>query len=342
MATETLRPNAAGSETAITTQYPASGSHYDKVDEVVADGDSTIVHTAGAPYVRDLYNLPAHSEGSGVINSVTVKATARGISVNQASLLCSLRTQATTYDGSAQTVTTTYALYSEAWATNPNTSAAWTWDDIDALEVGASIRQASTDGWQTRVTQVYVEVDYTAGASLTVSDTIALSEALGKSVSGVMADTIALAESLAKSVAKEFSESITLTESLSKWWGYIMTMSDTIRLADSWSAGISKAFSDTIALAESLAKSVAKEFSESIAETDTLTKSVAKAVSDSVALTDVLTTLWGFWLTVSDTIKLTDCLVRWRWLDALRNLGRGRCPLPPVRTQTKIDDGLVG
>lgn len=71
---ETLRPNAAGDETNITYQYPSTGYHWDKVDEVTADDGSTCVTTTDdTTYIRDLYNLPA-STGSGTINKITVYA----------------------------------------------------------------------------------------------------------------------------------------------------------------------------------------------------------------------------------------------------------------------------
>src|SRR4030042_3619019 len=41
--TETLRPNAAGDETSLGYQSPEAGYHWDKVDEAVADEDSTHV-----------------------------------------------------------------------------------------------------------------------------------------------------------------------------------------------------------------------------------------------------------------------------------------------------------
>jgi hypothetical protein len=68
---ETLRPNAAGDETNIPTQYPATGYHWDKVDDVTSDDGSTFIVTGLKSYKRDLYNLPAHS-GSGTINKITV------------------------------------------------------------------------------------------------------------------------------------------------------------------------------------------------------------------------------------------------------------------------------
>jgi hypothetical protein len=71
MATEILRPDAAGDETNIGGQYPNSTYHWDKVDEVSADNGSTFVYSSNAAYIRDLYALPAPA-GSGVIAKITV------------------------------------------------------------------------------------------------------------------------------------------------------------------------------------------------------------------------------------------------------------------------------
>ena len=75
MATETLRPSAAGGENNIANQFPADSfpatDHWNKVDEVDTDEGSTDVSTISGSYERDLYNLPAHS-GGGTINKITV------------------------------------------------------------------------------------------------------------------------------------------------------------------------------------------------------------------------------------------------------------------------------
>jgi hypothetical protein len=68
---ETLRPDGAGDETAISSQAPLSGAHWDKVDEETADDLSTYISTTSTSYQRDLYNISDHT-GSGTINSVTV------------------------------------------------------------------------------------------------------------------------------------------------------------------------------------------------------------------------------------------------------------------------------
>ena len=69
--TETLRPNAAGDDTNIAGQYPTTGAHWDKVDEVTADEFTTYVTTNSTIYQRDLYNIPDHSTGSGAVDNVT-------------------------------------------------------------------------------------------------------------------------------------------------------------------------------------------------------------------------------------------------------------------------------
>ncbi|GAI22270.1 unnamed protein product, partial [marine sediment metagenome] len=64
--TETLRPSAAGDETEVSEQEPATGEHWDKVDEATSDGDSTYVSTKNDLWQEDLYNITNHSTGPGL------------------------------------------------------------------------------------------------------------------------------------------------------------------------------------------------------------------------------------------------------------------------------------
>jgi len=170
MAIEVLRPNAAGDETKIATQYPSSTYHWDKVDEVSADGYTTRVQTVYSDtYTRDLYNIDDHSVGSGDIARIKVYAVCMAANTpTQASLIITIKSGTgngapdTVDEDSAITITADWAGYSNIWATNPATGNEWTWDEIDKLQIGASIRQAAS-GDRTYLTQVYVEVDYTPG-----------------------------------------------------------------------------------------------------------------------------------------------------------------------------------
>jgi len=183
MATETLRPNAAGDEENIPYETPEDGgTHHTLVDEagVGGDGDTTEVHCGKyhGDYCRDLYNIADHSVGSDTINHITVYACCKADGApDQASLKLAIKAGTgdgapdTPDEGSEETVTTSYAYYSKQWTKNPATTNAFTWDEIDKLQIGIAVRAADYGVYKTICTQVYVEVDYTpAGTSKTSSD----------------------------------------------------------------------------------------------------------------------------------------------------------------------------
>lgn len=161
MLTETLRPNAVGdSEDFIPSEK--GNDNYEMVDEESKDNDSTYnSHGGGTSHQYDLYGVQDHSVGAGVINKITVYAWARETEAN--AFLRLLVKSGTTQDaGDTESLTTSYALKSHEWAINPDTGAAWTWAEIDAIQIGV-------EAWATGgapacyVTQVYVVVDYTPG-----------------------------------------------------------------------------------------------------------------------------------------------------------------------------------
>jgi len=165
--TEILRPNAFGDETGITYQYPDSGEHWEKVDEDTSDGDSTYVLSNNTNWQEDLYNIVNHSTGTGTINSVRVYMVCKVTDTpGQTSAYIHLMTGGVEYNGNAELLTTSYATYSYQWNINPNTSVAWTWDEIDALQVGVGLRKDGGTGKDTLCTQVYAEVNYGGGMAL--------------------------------------------------------------------------------------------------------------------------------------------------------------------------------
>ena len=159
------RPDAAGDKADIANQFPASGEHWDKVSENVSDGDSTYVSTDNNKWKKDLYNIPDHSTqtAAGTINYVRVYFEARATTENitQSSARIVIKTNGKEKKGDDETVTTSYATYSYQWNTNPETTNAWTWDEIDALQIGVDLRDAA-EGIPTRCTQVYTEVSFEA------------------------------------------------------------------------------------------------------------------------------------------------------------------------------------
>ena len=176
MAIETLRPNGVGSETNIPGAVPGTGeAHWEDIDEAVADESATYVVNSTTNYLRDLYALPAHSVGSGIINKITVYCRARCNGTNAAYyayMKISCRSDYTTTDGEELTLHPDddpgyWKTWSKEWALNPADSQAWEWADIDALEIGANIKKGDQS---LKLTQVYVEVDYSSGTEKSSSD----------------------------------------------------------------------------------------------------------------------------------------------------------------------------
>ena len=160
--TETLRPNATGTY----SQCDANGDspNYACVDEVTADEDSTYVSTWGGATELDTYNIADHSEGIGTVTSVTVYIRTRVTSDSHA-VEVALRTNGTDYFGTYTPISSTsYTDISATWTTNPYTTNAWTWAEIDVLEIG--VRHYDLGTGYLLTTQVYVEVDWEALALL--------------------------------------------------------------------------------------------------------------------------------------------------------------------------------
>jgi len=85
-----------------------------------------------------------------------------------------IKTNSVVYDTSATPITlgTTWTDYSTVYNTNPQTTAAWTWDEVNALQAGVALRQPKTSGGGTResdCTMVWVVVDYTVVTPPTVT-----------------------------------------------------------------------------------------------------------------------------------------------------------------------------
>lgn len=152
-----MRPTGAGATTNIQSQEPASGAHWDKVDEASQDGDTTHIYHATNSYSTDTYATADSGVSSGTINYVRAYMCVYGADTTHAKT--TLRTNSTDYLGVEKVLSTSYLTYYTEYTTNPNTSNAWTWAEIDAMEIGVSL---DGDGVNTaRCTQVYVIVNYT-------------------------------------------------------------------------------------------------------------------------------------------------------------------------------------
>ena len=158
--TEILNPNAVGDETEIQSQI-GSGSHWQLVDDwPTHDGDSTVVYTGNAGWEEDLYNLPSHSATSGNVTYVKVYIVCRSTAApTQTNAYVHIKTGGVEHNDTPVTTGTGYSAFSYQWDENPNTGDPWTWDEIDALQIGVALREAG-GGALTGCTQVYAEIGY--------------------------------------------------------------------------------------------------------------------------------------------------------------------------------------
>jgi hypothetical protein len=164
---ETFSPNGPGDETNIDTQQPTSGQHWDKVDDITPDEGGTHVLTANWDWLSDLYNIPEHVLGEGDINYVKVYFRCKTTQTGQTNARARIKSVGVAWNGAEVTTITSYVTYSQQWNANPSTGQAWTWADIDTLQIGVGLRRpAAGSGRSTYCTQVYVEVNYSGGIPL--------------------------------------------------------------------------------------------------------------------------------------------------------------------------------
>ncbi len=161
---EVLRPNGPGSETSVDTAYPSWGSHWEKVSESVPDEDDTYVENKNGPVgslQRDLYTVRKHSSSSGTIDKLIVIVRTKSNIPSENALLISIRTHGVVFDyDKSLDALSVWANISQEMAVNPYTRTAWTWDDINNLEIGVALGGSIYGPDWSRCTQLYAEVYY--------------------------------------------------------------------------------------------------------------------------------------------------------------------------------------
>ncbi len=160
---ETLWPTSpAGDETAISfCELPWMG-HEDAVNEAIPSDDNLYhVLPYSLAYQRDLYVMDNHVHGSGVIRSIIVCFRCKSDSaLYEGRAEPSQKSGATVTDGAEVVVSSAgWATYAERYFVNPATGVAYTWGEIDSLQVGVSLKSTSTD-FGVKCSAVYLVVDY--------------------------------------------------------------------------------------------------------------------------------------------------------------------------------------
>ena len=157
-----IRPNGPGSETGLDYQWPTLiGGHWDKVDDESSDGDTTYVANAAggdAEWQRDLYAIESPGTPDGMVTRVTVYFRTRH---NASAVKPCIRTHDTVYEGNLFSQAY-WKTNSQTWINNPFTGAAWTWQEVEDLEVGITMDGSQANPDWADCTQVYVVVYHTS------------------------------------------------------------------------------------------------------------------------------------------------------------------------------------
>ncbi|KKL67753.1 hypothetical protein LCGC14_2131810, partial [marine sediment metagenome] len=160
MPVATLKPNGVGDNTVWSTQFPASGAHWDKVDDGTgfgdADDDTTYIQ-GNVPNTKDDFGLEDYSAG-GTINSVEHNMRYKSTSGSAAVVKAYWRLSGSEQLGTQQSQTGSYGNYSEVLG-KPG-GGGWSDADVDALLIG--IRDDGGLGIP-RCTLLFTDVDYTVG-----------------------------------------------------------------------------------------------------------------------------------------------------------------------------------
>lgn len=142
-----------------------SGSHYQQVDELPSDGDTT--------YLVSAININAETEAlesgasAGITGTVNVVQSfvvvKRDNAAGNGSVKLRTRSGSTDSDASTYASTSSYVLLSKIFETDPATSAAWVLSALDSVEVGC-LHDTMTV-LNTRMTVAGVMVDFVPAAS---------------------------------------------------------------------------------------------------------------------------------------------------------------------------------
>lgn len=138
-----LIPNAVGCHTDLTPI--GETNNWECIDDPIAtpDNDDTYNYNDSPSLKYDLYSLPNHTTEAGVINYVQVfsKAKSQTFSQHEDGIYKIIITDdacGNIYKSNdINLLASTWRTYSNVWTTNPRTATAWTWDNVDNLQIGS-------------------------------------------------------------------------------------------------------------------------------------------------------------------------------------------------------------
>jgi len=132
---EARLPSGAGA----TTQWtPNTGANYAAVDETAGDDDTTYVH-ASAAATKDTYAMADMVAIAGTVVGVQTCFRARKDDLNVRTVRDVIRSNGADYNGTTQTMTTSYADYFRIVETDPDDSNPWDIAGVNAMELGVEV-----------------------------------------------------------------------------------------------------------------------------------------------------------------------------------------------------------
>jgi len=127
---DTIRPNAPGSS----TQWsPLAGANWENL--ISNDGDDSYVETSTSGHL-DLYTAENLPSTPASIHGLKVSTLARKTDAGTREIQTAIRTGGNNFFGDNFALGNSYQYVSTRYALNPDTAAAWTKAQIDALEIG--------------------------------------------------------------------------------------------------------------------------------------------------------------------------------------------------------------
>lgn len=132
-----LTPTGAGSNTGLSRGGTDSGANWSQTEELPPSMTDYVFGATAA--LRDTYAL-SDLAGVSSVNVAEVLVLAQNSDAGAGSLGLTVKSGATTNEGTAQALGTTAAYIRQQYETDPATSAAWTSSAINALEAGVTVR----------------------------------------------------------------------------------------------------------------------------------------------------------------------------------------------------------
>lgn len=135
-----LNPDDNGDVTTWSGSDGDSVNNYLLVDEIPSDGDTTYVESVTISG-EDLYNFEASALTGTTIRRVWIESRTKNTVAAGGQVAHVIKTNGTEYVGSGISLLTSYArCVGEEYVQNPNTAAAWTVANLDALQAGPLVK----------------------------------------------------------------------------------------------------------------------------------------------------------------------------------------------------------